>query len=295
LTITNSTFSGNSAGAGGAIYNTGTATVSSSTFYGNSADPTSDAGGGAIFNDYGTATVSNSSFSGNSASMGGAISNCGDLTINGCSVFQGNSAGYSGDGIINFYGGTVDIAGSVIYDEVYHETGIYYAPAAAASTTAEGNWWGSADGPGALAVNFTVASWWTENQCSAMGALPKCEAAVPFGTVDPAPVSGEVRFFTDFGYDLPLQPEGWQMGAVEATAGEQTWGSVTVFCGNHVRAWLFDAEGNAVGLVPSQYENGDGIFTPNAEDYGVGGPEYGYVPAAPPLYAGRYADMFAGE
>jgi hypothetical protein len=107
--------------------------------------------------------------------------------------------------------------------------------------------------------------------------------------------SGEVRFFTDFGYDLPLRPEGWQMGAVGATADEQTWGNVTVFCGNHVRAWLFDLEGNAVGLIPSQYENGDGVFTPYAEDYGVGGPEYGYLEAAPPLYTGRYEDVFAGE
>jgi hypothetical protein len=45
--------------------------------------------------------------------------------------------------------------------------------------------------------------------------------------------------------------------------------------------------------VPSQHENGDGAFTPYDEDYGVGGPEYGYLEAAPPLYAGRYAEMFA--
>jgi hypothetical protein len=213
------------------------------------------------------------------------------LTVGECSVFQGNTASLFGDGIINDLDGTVDITGSVIHDEVYHDT----VTRPAASTTAEDNWWGSEAGPGALANGFTVNSWWVENQCSTMGVMPKCIAVVPFGTVDPAPVGGEVRFFTDFGYDLPLRPEGWQMGAVAATAGEQTWGSVTVFCGNHVRAWLFDAEGNAVGLIPSQYENGDGAFTPNVEDYGVGGPEYGYLEAAPPLYTGRYADMFAGE
>jgi hypothetical protein len=186
----------------------------------------------------------------------------------------------------------MDIAGSEVYDEVYNHAG--------ASTAAEGNWWGSAAGPGVLANGFTVAGWLTEDPgCVVAGVgggpvlLPKCVATVPFGTADPAPVSGEVRFFTDFGYDLPLQPEGWLMGAVEAVAGEQTWGSVTVFCGNHVRAWLFDAGGSPVGLIPSQYENGDGVFTPNVEDYGVGGPEYGYVPAAPPLYAGSYAEMFA--
>jgi predicted outer membrane repeat protein len=291
VTVSNSIFSGNSADYfGGAIYsNGGTAEVSSSTFSGNSAGNF----GGAIANIGGTVTVSSSTFSSNSADYdGGAVDNWGgSLTIGGCSVFQENTAGTSGDGIANYAEGTVNITGSVIYDEVYHETDPSWP---ALSTTAEGDWWGGADGPGALADGFTVDSWWEANQCKTESVLPKCEAVVPFGTVDLAPVSGEARFFTDFGYDLPLQPEGQLIGAIEVLAGEQTQGKVTVFGSSHVRAWLFDLEGNVVGLIPSQHENGDGVFVPYDEDYAVVGSECGYA-AESLMYTGRYADMFASE
>ncbi len=74
LTVTNCTFSGNSAtgsfGEGGAIYNDGTLTVNNSTFSGNSATHP----GGAIYSN-GTVTVTNSTFSGNSAATGGGIYN----------------------------------------------------------------------------------------------------------------------------------------------------------------------------------------------------------------------------
>jgi hypothetical protein len=71
LTVTNSTFSGNSGGfRGGAIDNEGgLVTVTNSTFSDNSAD----FGGGAIFN-RGTLRVTNSTFSGNhAADIGGAL------------------------------------------------------------------------------------------------------------------------------------------------------------------------------------------------------------------------------
>ena len=75
LTITNSTFSNNSApnSDGGAIYNGGTLTITNSTFSNNSAPVTA---GGAIENSVGTVRVINSTFSNNSASSyGGAIEN----------------------------------------------------------------------------------------------------------------------------------------------------------------------------------------------------------------------------
>ncbi len=64
MTVTNSTFSGNSAASGaGAIYNYQAAlTVKNSTFIGNSAS-----GGGAIKNDGGTLTIINSTFANNTA------------------------------------------------------------------------------------------------------------------------------------------------------------------------------------------------------------------------------------
>ncbi len=94
LTVTNSIFSGNSPGyEGGAIVNSGTLTVTNSTFSGNSAGLLS--GGGAIVSD-GTLTVTNSTFSGNNAGSfgggGGAIANGGTLTVIN-STFSGNNAG----------------------------------------------------------------------------------------------------------------------------------------------------------------------------------------------------------
>jgi len=82
VNITNSTFSGNSAGAlGGAIYNYfGTVSITNSTFSGNSAA----SGGGAILN-LGTLNITNSTFSGNS---GPGLENAGDLTISGSIVAE---------------------------------------------------------------------------------------------------------------------------------------------------------------------------------------------------------------
>ena len=65
LTIDRSTFSGNVAGNGGALYLGGAVTIRASTFTGNSA---SSNDGGAIFANSGTMMIENSTISGNSAS-----------------------------------------------------------------------------------------------------------------------------------------------------------------------------------------------------------------------------------
>jgi len=86
LTVTNSTFSDNSATYGGGIYNEGTLTVTNSTFSGNSATY-----GGGIYNQ-GTLTVTNSTFSGNAATTyGGGIYNQG--TLNYANTIIANSTG----------------------------------------------------------------------------------------------------------------------------------------------------------------------------------------------------------
>jgi predicted outer membrane repeat protein len=95
LTVTASTFSANTAGEGGAIYNGydgyGSLSVSASTFSGNTAE-----WGGAIFNFQGTATVSAATFSANTGSYdGGAISSVGTLTVT-ASTFSANTAGKGG-------------------------------------------------------------------------------------------------------------------------------------------------------------------------------------------------------
>jgi hypothetical protein len=106
LSVTNSTFSGNSASHGGGIYNNNALTVTNSTFSGNSAGTA----GGGIYNNS-ALTVTNSTFSGNSAGAGGGIYNVGTLTLtNG--TFSGNSAG-AGGGIYNF-GTSATLANTIL-------------------------------------------------------------------------------------------------------------------------------------------------------------------------------------
>jgi len=92
LSITDSTLSGNSAAAGGAIENDGALVINSSALYGNSA--VSD--GGAIVNGgdaSSTVAIINSTLSGNSASRGGAITQVapGPVSISDSTLAQ-NSA-----------------------------------------------------------------------------------------------------------------------------------------------------------------------------------------------------------
>jgi hypothetical protein len=115
LTVTNSTFSGNSApgNAGGGIYNSffGTLTVTNSTFSGNSA-----LYGGAIFSNFGaTLTANNSTFSSNTAQFGGGIYNWATLIVSN-STFSGNRGieGYSA--IVNSGTGTLTVTNSTFSD-----------------------------------------------------------------------------------------------------------------------------------------------------------------------------------
>ena len=109
VNVINSTFSGNSAGLGGGIYNSGgTVNVTNSTFSGNSANTTY---GGGINNSGGTVNVTNSTFSSNSAvTGGGGINNGGGIVNVTNSTFAGNSSAAYG-GVI--YGsGTVNVTNS---------------------------------------------------------------------------------------------------------------------------------------------------------------------------------------
>jgi hypothetical protein len=110
LSVTGSTFTGNTALDGGAIDNadpagTSTLTVTGSTFTGN----TATSSGGAIDNgdvgSTGAATVTGSTFTGNTASRGGAIDNADDSGSGTLSVtsstLTGNTAGDNGGAIDN--------------------------------------------------------------------------------------------------------------------------------------------------------------------------------------------------
>ncbi len=110
LTVSNSTFTNNSAGShGGAIRNQGTLTITNSTFSGNSAQQS-----GGIANE-GTLTISNSTFFANSATVsGGSITNEGTLTISN-STFSSNSAPVGG-GILNSSSSTMHLKNTIVAD-----------------------------------------------------------------------------------------------------------------------------------------------------------------------------------
>lgn len=90
---------------GGGVQNSGTLTVTNSTFFTNTAST-----GGGILNN-GTLIVTTSTFSGNGYSQsGGGIFNNASLTVAN-STFSGNSA-YSGAGITNYTSGIANITNS---------------------------------------------------------------------------------------------------------------------------------------------------------------------------------------
>jgi len=98
LSIINSTLSGNTAGFGGGVFNSGTLIIINSTFSSNMASE-----GGGIYNSgSGMLTITNSTFSGNAASeTGGGVFNIGTLQLANSTVSD-NSAAFLAGGILNF-------------------------------------------------------------------------------------------------------------------------------------------------------------------------------------------------
>lgn len=106
LTVSLSTFTGNTAQEGGAIFNqstTGAATVTDSTFAANTA---TIFGGGALVTAQGTTNLTRDTFSRNNATGnpgGGAIDNDAILNVTD-STFTGNAAGTNGGGAVQNFG-----------------------------------------------------------------------------------------------------------------------------------------------------------------------------------------------
>ena len=98
-TVTNCTFSGNVADAGGGMnnFNGSSPTLSNCTFSGNVGRY-----GGGMFNYYSSPTLTNCTFSGNSSGRygGGMYSKAGSPTVTNC-TFSGNSAGSVAGGTVN--------------------------------------------------------------------------------------------------------------------------------------------------------------------------------------------------
>lgn len=133
LTVQNVTIDGCIRGSnGGAIMNSGTLTITNSSFSGNQ---TTGLGtpGGAISNE-GTLTVLNSAFSGNAASSsGGAIANYGTLTAR-YNQFEGNFANLFGGGIGNEGTATID-SNTFAYNISSNAGGAIYTSTLTALTT----------------------------------------------------------------------------------------------------------------------------------------------------------------
>jgi len=106
-TVTNCSFSDNTASAGGGMYNSGDSnpTVTDCTFQGNTAVD----GGGGMFSFDSSPTVSYCTFTGNSAFIGGGMYNVGFTSSPSViySVFELNSASTNGGGIVNVLASTL--------------------------------------------------------------------------------------------------------------------------------------------------------------------------------------------
>ena len=129
-TVTNCTFSGNSASSrGGGMYNFNNSnpTMTNCTFSGNSHTGVFGAGGGGMYNSRNSnPTVTNCTFSHNSAKFGGGMNNCeSNPTLTNC-TFSENSATETGGGMDNdgnpmltdctFYGNQANNIGGGMYN-----------------------------------------------------------------------------------------------------------------------------------------------------------------------------------
>jgi VCBS repeat-containing protein/predicted outer membrane repeat protein len=123
--ISNSTFTGNSSQSGGAIANHQYMTILNSTFSANQAGAPGDSvgQGGAIDNNGGgNLTISNSTLSGNSAVFGGAVSNFQTLKIFS-STIAGNSGTSQGGGLATSNLGTLTLENTIVANNSTNGTG----------------------------------------------------------------------------------------------------------------------------------------------------------------------------
>ncbi len=322
LTIDGCTFSGNAAyGASGgavafiAVDSSDTVTITGSTFAGNSVDATSVAGvvgGGAVyvqsFAGQPTTTISRTTFDGNtvtsaspSEAFGSAVwSPAGTTTIEESSVAGGTVTGAAGSGGALHLGagsvtgsrlvGNATVIGATTTRDAVRGTGV----------TVTGNWWGCANPP-------------AEAGCqTAPDATTVLPAVVLTGTAAPAAVrAGETSTITatiamSDGTDvadsivaaLAVAPVQWSAGGVGSVAGDATLGadltgSGTLTMGGAPATVTVSVDGASVPvsvglLVPptvgnpadqTVLENGSAVFTVTAS--GSPAPSVTWESAAP--------------
>ncbi len=120
LTVTDTSFTSNTANYGGAIYNyLGSVSVTDTSFTSNTATTY----GGAILNDGGSVSVTDSNFTYNTAQQGGGIFTFyGTVNVSGSNISDNTATHYHGGGIENYFG-TVSVSDSVISGNTAQNSG----------------------------------------------------------------------------------------------------------------------------------------------------------------------------
>ncbi|MHC4545970.1 MAG: choice-of-anchor Q domain-containing protein [Planctomycetota bacterium] len=140
-TVTNCTFTGNSAGYGGGMLNDSSSpAVTDCTFIDNTA---TDFGGGIENYNGGSPTVTNCLFSGNTAVDGGGMINNGcSPTVTNC-TFSGNTASTAGGGMYNYTNSSPTVTNCILWgntpDEIFNSGG----SATVTYSDVEGGWGGT--------------------------------------------------------------------------------------------------------------------------------------------------------
>lgn len=129
LSLTDSSFSGNTATkSGGAIYTSGEAVIENTSFQSNTATSV----GGAVFNQKNLA-LTNSSFTENTAAQGGALFNYTGATATiSNSIFSNNAASTYAGGAINNSNGTLIVQNNTVFE---NNSALLYGGALAADGT----------------------------------------------------------------------------------------------------------------------------------------------------------------
>ena len=132
-TVTNCTFTGNTASYGAGMYNrsTGSPIVINCTFSGN----TASVAGGGMYNELCLPIVTNCTFSGNTGDGGGMYNDKSSPTVTRC-IFSGNTANASGGGMYNYSTSSPDVTSCTFSGNAATYGGaVYNAPASSLALT----------------------------------------------------------------------------------------------------------------------------------------------------------------
>ena len=294
LSITNSTFSGNSAhgGAlgggypsGGGLNNSGTLSISNSTFSGNSANGGAlgdgNGSGGGIDNS-GTLSVTNSTFSNNSATggggvvvggngSGGGIDNSGTLSVTN-STFSDNSATGGGTRIggLAGYGGGIDNSGTLSVTNSTFSGNSANGGIGGMSNFGSG-YGGGIDNSGPLSITDSTLSGNSANEGV-------------FGVVTPTPGSG--------GGIAIMGTENSEAVSINSIFQNSQGGNVYVGVGTPFGSGIFRSSGHNLfsdapdfSVDPTDLVNTDPLLGPLADN---GGPTFtqALLPGSPAIDAG---------